>query len=652
MNSHRIRPGAWLLSLLLAFLVLSAPARAQSKGFVWERFDVQFEILPDGSFWVRETNQIRSSAGTFTFGFREIPLDRVEEIRDVRVYEEGRPLQPSSVKRPGTYQVDETGDLLKVQWTFSSPLPEGARRTFVLEYRVIGGLRIYPDGDQLWWKAVYADRPFPVEGSRISVLFPQEVDYGQLKWATYGQEAREGHFTGRELVLEVQGEVPAGQEVEVRVQFPHGLVTADPPAWQEAEDAARAAQEAREAREAALRPILALLSLLALFGGLALLILGAFGLYVLWERKGKDVPVEEVAEILTEPPDDLPAPLVGVLLDGRVDGKEMVAILLDLGRKGVLEVPQVDKGRVRVRLLEPDRATTAYEQVFLRALFSSASTPGVEVSLSSLRARVHRRLPELYGSLYAVAAEEGLFEGRPDRVRRRVRIAGLALFFLAMPAWFGLRTLHPAGLHLHRVSWSFVPFLSLTLLGLGLAFLSSHLPRRTLKGARAAARWRAFQRYLRTLKDREGLLTAARRLERVLPYAVALGVDRTLLRRLRRVEVPSSLIPEAWPTWYRYGRGGAPQEGKGTATASGMGRPAAPDLEDGSQLLAADLDRMSRELSTLLAQAARTFRRPTASGRRTGVRGARSVGGGLRRSGGGFRGGRGGAGGGGRGGFR
>ena len=97
-----------VLGLIVLLLLLSpAPrARAQSKSFVWERFDVQFEILPDGSFWVRETNQIRSSAGTFTFGFREIPLDRVEEIRDVRVYEEGRPLQPSSVKRPGTYQVD------------------------------------------------------------------------------------------------------------------------------------------------------------------------------------------------------------------------------------------------------------------------------------------------------------------------------------------------------------------------------------------------------------------------------------------------------------------------------------------------------------------------------------------------------------------
>ena len=41
-----------------------------------------------------------------------------------------------------------------------------------MRYTAHGATRVYPDGDQLDWNAIYADRPGPVPASTVTLHLP------------------------------------------------------------------------------------------------------------------------------------------------------------------------------------------------------------------------------------------------------------------------------------------------------------------------------------------------------------------------------------------------------------------------------------------------------------------------------------------------
>jgi hypothetical protein len=65
---------------------------------------------------------------------------------------------------------------------------------------------------------------------------------------------------------------------------------------------------------------------------------GPIAVYLLWYKRGRDVPVGVVPEYISEPPDDLPAPLVGTLVDEKADLPDIISTITDLGRRGVLRM--------------------------------------------------------------------------------------------------------------------------------------------------------------------------------------------------------------------------------------------------------------------------------------------------------------------------
>jgi hypothetical protein len=167
-----------LSCLLVALAWASSPtlAGAQQRSVGWERFDVDFAVQSDGSVQVTETQAIRFQ-GTYQQGFRLIPTDRVTAIDDLSVSEitGGQTLayRPSLAPTTNGFRTASTDQGLRVDWGF--PPTTDAARTFVLRYTLRGAIRIYDAGDQLEWKAVYADRPGPVAASTATVHLPADV---------------------------------------------------------------------------------------------------------------------------------------------------------------------------------------------------------------------------------------------------------------------------------------------------------------------------------------------------------------------------------------------------------------------------------------------------------------------------------------------
>ncbi|GBD10163.1 hypothetical protein HRbin22_02428 [Candidatus Thermoflexus japonica] len=577
------RIGKWIRWGIVLGLGLSvwgsfAPAlHAQSSGAVAERFDVEIQVRPDGTMEVAEHQTIRFN-GTFRRGFREIPLRRTEGITilDLRDDEATYRREPSG--QPFTYEVEESREGITVRWFF--PPTTNAVRTFHLRYQVRGAIRRYPEGDQLWWNPLPAEHAYEIRRSTVTVVLPPGALAQRI--AAYGPADGEILEGGRTVRFQVRRPLQPDESFEIRIQFPHGILPPEPPAWQVQED----------------RLPLYNLGLLAL--GLLLLVGGPALALALWAARGRDPDVGVVPDQLAEPPSTDPPAMVGVLLDERADLRDILATVVDLARRGVLTIEEIREGFRRdfiLRRTGQENDLRPFEAVLLRALFNGSPAR----RLGELRYRFFRRLPEIEAALYRAVAQAGWFAGRPDRVRGRYQLLAFAFGGLAVLAGIAAGNWSGEGLW---GMWAVAVGLGGTALAWFL--IAPHMPRKTRKGAELAARWRAFARGLRRLQQLAPDEARAR-LEAYLPYAIAFGMERRFLRQWQ--ELAPDLPP---PPWYRpwidphpaSAPGRVPGHAAPVPSPGGLG---VPSLDDAATALTGGLNAFAESLTGMLNTAADTF---------------------------------------------
>jgi uncharacterized membrane protein len=597
----------WLglfLALIIALVTGLGIAQAQDKTLYWQRYDVDLTVQPNSDILVEETQQIAFTGGTFTFGFAAIPLDRVEQITDLQLAElidgSERPYTPNSSGEYGFTTTTNEGNL-EITWYF--PPTRDSEHTYILRYRVIGGLRIYEGGDQLWWKAIPPDHNFPIRESRVTVTLPETFPKNQLVVTSYGAPASEPAYTDQGQVVFTAQNIPADQELEVRVQFPHGVVQGSPPTWQAADDQ-------RQQWGPVVGIIFGVLGLVALLGG-------PIAVYLIWHRRGRDLPVGVVPEYITAPPSDLSAGVVGTLIDEKAELKDIIATITDLAHRGALRMEEQQKegflgigsGReYTFQLVDESKATRAYEQTLLKGIFRGKT----EQRMADLRQRFYTTIPELQKELYDEVVQAGFFPSDPNATRRKWLGLGVVGLILSFVVSFGL--LCALG---DYSLLAVCPGMALIATAIGLIVIASHMPRKTAKGAEEAAKWLAFKRYLETIEKHSDLAVVKDKFEEFLPYGIAFGLERSLINKFKAVDAPA---PSWWGPVYPYGGYGYgyPHHG-GTLSgqpAGSSGGPPGPLAGEGGQMptltgmsegVGTSLASMSEGLGAMLSSASSTL---------------------------------------------
>ena len=207
----------WLVLTLALVLTLGAAPQPQ-KSAVYERYDVEIEIQPDGSLLVAETYQMRFE-GEFHTGFAEIPLDRADDVVEIGVREGERDYVAGN-GGPGTFNVDREQDSVYVYWEYE-PTSGSQVRTFTVSYRVLGGLAIHPDNDILSWTVVPEDRGgIPVEASRATVRLPGRVESASLRVVCRGQAHTFTISNADEVAFDEPAPISDGETLEIEVRLP------------------------------------------------------------------------------------------------------------------------------------------------------------------------------------------------------------------------------------------------------------------------------------------------------------------------------------------------------------------------------------------------------------------------------------------------
>jgi uncharacterized membrane protein YgcG len=623
---------AFLLPLMVG-LAFPGRAAAQSKSYYMDRYDSNITVNTDGSLDIQETLVYVFQGGPFHRGLRTWDTDRLDGISNFKVAADNNgTLQPlrqtefdpddSTSGVPGTFGTENNGSQIRLRWVFASTT--NANRTFVVTYHVTGGIKVYADHDEFDWYAVPPDWGSSILNSRVQVTFPSG-DTSTWKLAT-APASSETHAQGSTITYTANGGLGGG--FEVGAQIPQGVLSATKPAWQGAID-----QQADY--DAHTRP---LVNLGFLILGMLLLIGGILWVIMRWYSKGRDKPVALVADYLADPPSNLPPGLVGTLVDEKADVRDVIATVVDMGRKGNLTIAEnqgsgLFAGKDFQYTQTGNKTTYPYEGQVMDAMFKSGQT----VSLSGLKNQFYSNLPAIYNSMYKQLVDLKYFPEDPSGVRSRNFGMGCGIIVLGIivgAIWVAIGT---------AVSdLIIIPAIALGVVGVVAIFMAGAMPRKTDFGSEEAEKWRAFKRYLQQIKSYTNVQAAADKFQQYLPYAVALGVDQEFTRQFESV-------PTAMPMWYiPYGYGPYIPYGQNTGqTVAGGGPAGGGNFDPGSAMqgmsnsLSGAMQGLSDSFTSMVNSASSAFTsQPSSSGSGGG-------GGGWGGGGGGFGGGGGGGGGGG-----
>lgn len=280
---------------------------------------------------------------------------------------------------------------------------------------------------------------------------------------------------------------------------------------------------------------------LVLLGTMLLLLVGgAVAMLLLWYLRGRDPHTGLVADILSEPPDDLSPGAVGTLLDEHADHEDVVATLLGLGRNGavVIEAASTPNPRARdyrITLLHPERITRPLERDLLRVLFGPDPQPMMEVLLDQVRSRFVDAEPKIRDDLYEELVQRHYFAMNPHQTRERWRRISRAGLVLSLVVGLILSVLVDP--------FAIATTIASAIIWTAMIRMSRHMPRKTPEGSEAAAKWRAFKRYLQSIEPQRDLKEASDIFDRYLSYAVALKMDRQWIGMFSAVGV-------AKPGWF------------------------------------------------------------------------------------------------------
>lgn len=544
----------------------------------WTDVTVDLAVAQDGSVTVHERHALDVKSGYLYSGYRIIPWLYLDGIESVSVESAGQSFQFSSSPCESCYVVEEKprqpdwvlfdgeqvvidsdrAGVTLVEWSFP-PLGAGDTGAFDLRYSATGAVRVLSDTQEINWTVVFADRGVPVEGATLNVTLPPSVAPDQITISGGTPTVRSDDV----LQVHHDGPVPEGRPWSVLIQMPPGTTAAKKPIWQQQLEQQLRKEQAHfeSAQQAAVRTARWQVALGAL--GCLFPILGLAGVVAAWYVWGRDRAAPPVAAYLTEPPSDLPPGIVAYLVDEEPTVKGVLADLLRLATLGLISV-DLQKEDFLVQLNWPNKledgetfrvgdgepvALSQHERTLFNLLVEritelGAGTDQVDeagqrpVAFSKIQRAFLRELPTIYEQMGKAAAQ--YFSVLPETARRRWTRIGQAVVVAAIT--LGLAALCSST----TLGWpALAPPVGLMVVGLMFMGASRWMPQRTTLGIEEAAKWRAFRRYLKNLKQFGDLEDAQVVLDDHFPYAVALGVDEIVLRQAEKMDaqVPIWMVP-------------------------------------------------------------------------------------------------------------
>jgi len=205
-------PSLVILTLTI-FLTTHMVSAQESTPFYWEYINVEIDVQENGDMLVSETQKYVFTAQHTNERYRWLPLDKVNSIEDVEVFEGDRKLSVTS-------GIEENQQWIR--WQHELTPPES--HTFVIKYRIKGGLQVHDNWDFVYWKAIFKERRAPIHRGTVTVRLPAVLAGHVHNFKSFGVTANVSQVDAQTIEFVSQGKLLSGQELEVLVVFPSTIL--------------------------------------------------------------------------------------------------------------------------------------------------------------------------------------------------------------------------------------------------------------------------------------------------------------------------------------------------------------------------------------------------------------------------------------------
>jgi hypothetical protein len=516
--------------VVLAFLLVLGVAGAASASLRITSFITDIEILATGDLAITETLDVTFSTPHHGIE-REIPVsyrrstgENLTIALKINSIEQDGRVPPYTAHHRGRYLVLRIGDPDR---TITGP------HTYEISYHVGRALLFAEDYLQLYWNATGNEWQVPIDYATATVTLPPGVKSDEVSSTSYvgyfGSSARGRPATVDEenrLVFEAQYLSP-GEGLTIDVAIPRAKAGILPPTL------AQKFWWFLSANRYAFLPLITLV-----------------GMVLLWIKKGKD-PAKGTIAPRFEPPREMHPGEAGVLIDDRVDLRDISAMVIELAVKRHLRIKEIHEEQLGVAakikgLLgrptpldfefekqgEPDRKLSRAEQTLFEAIFDKDHPE--RRSLSSMENEFYKVLPQLKSDLYAGLIKKGYYPHNPEQVRHFYLSSGALIVAasIALGIWATSLYLGIAG----------------GMCGLIVLAFSPIMPRKTKKGIEALRDLLGLSEYIeRAEVEKMEFHNAPEKspqlFETLLPYAIALSLTAIWTKQFEG-------LLERSPEWY------------------------------------------------------------------------------------------------------
>jgi|GEM_PF-1250870 len=254
---------------------------------------------------------------------------------------------------------------------------------------------------------------------------------------------------------------------------------------------------------------------------------------------GRIRKVEPIKEKMEGLPSRLPPAMVGILLRGRLNSRDLAATFLSLATRGHLIIRQRTSEDYRFRRGTGVDTLADFEQVLLDQIFGANSehASSEEITFSIAQEVFSRRVSQSFILAYQQMNNLGYFYTNPLALHRRYQSISILLFIV------GLLGLAANTLLFGGVAYALLFWLGMLVASLLVFYFSKGLPMRTIYGDRELARWLAFGRYLSSTEPANYAAQSQEKYLAYLPYAVVLEVEQEWTARFYD-------LPFSQPNWY------------------------------------------------------------------------------------------------------
>lgn len=494
-----------LSMIVLAGGLLAFTGSAQAAvGEKINNYSVIARIQSDARVRVTETIEYNFGTNVSHGIFRDIDNVKVnDEGKRFRLIINGLTVEDQNGQSI-PYTRSDSGDFVKLKIGDPDRTVSGVQ-TYVISYLVSGAITYFSEHDEFYWNVVGFGHDMSIVSADITVVLPAGVaSTATCYTGVEGSTARScaSVIVNEQTRFSTKGWLEAYEGFTIVLGFAPGIVEYLEPL--------------------AITGFVDTLIGKVVILGIALL---AFFWYVIypikimlnWYASGRDPKGGREVTAWFEPPQHkngrpmLPGE-VGTVVDETASLQEVSATLVHLAQRGYLKI--ADRGKegfflVKQKEFKEDKELVKFESMLLAGLFKTNTELGVK------NAKLVGTVGAVQNELHAALTKDGYFNRDPKKVRTFYTGVGVGALM------------------------TFNLFLTLVAFGYG-----RQMARKTKIGVEAAAVGRSLKRFLSSQERQlEFQADAQMMFEKLLPYAIAFGVEKIWAKRFKDL----ALTP---PDWY------------------------------------------------------------------------------------------------------